>query len=644
MHIVFNQRHRLSDDVLLTALVRDLHQTLTEAEIPVTLQVNTSFPEVWINNPYIDVKTITRGAVAINVDYAGYYRKAAAGMYDRHALLAMYEAASSQLDIPIPCRIPRPDIYLSTLEQYPRRVSGRYWLLAPSLKPTEASFLWPTASWQTLVNKLLAKEIGLVQVGRRDAVSQAPTLYGVLDRVNQTTFRELAAYVSQADGVVCYPGLLVHLAAAFEKPCVILAGGQSPRSWFTYAPGPAFGEVAEFVTPTQTCLQAIEDLPCCATLACGRFWLPDDTGDTSSPKCCERPVTTESGLILAECLERLDPEQAAQSVVAYTGGELEALPTVTAVRAVRPRILIPRKRKETLMDMVATPAGEDPLDQPLLGGKITVLVLAYGAYTELIQRCLTSIFETTRPEQIDLRVWANAVSPTTMTYLLSLGDQISKLYVETDKRKAVKYPAMRTMLRDPDHPITTPYFVWFDDDSYCLPGSRWLHELAKMIVRRHPEGYRLFGPLNRHPCKLARLQPLRRVWPPRSGAEIHQQNQKVKASLAWKWYETRPWYQGRPYRDLNETPSPNGNYTYFAHGAWWALHHETAIAADIPDETLWHNGGDITIGEQINQAGFRMADINKGEGLVRISANNRRGATSKFPWTLLEEQLRQEGK
>ena len=43
---------------------------------------------------------------------------------------------------------------------------------------------------------------------------------------------------------------------------------------------------------------------------------------------------------------------------------------------------------------------------------------------------------------------------------------------------------------------------------------------------------------------------------------------------------------------------------------------EAMRAANIPDVRLGHNGGDITIGEQMHQAGFGIRQWNRGKSLV----------------------------
>ena len=59
---------------------------------------------------------------------------------------------------------------------------------------------------------------------------------------------------------------------------------------------------------------------------------------------------------------------------------------------------------------------------------------------------------------------------------------------------------------------------------------------------------------------------------------------------------------------------------------------EAMKVCNIPDPRLSHNGGDITIGEQIWQGGFSIAQFNERRQFVRTSDNSRRGFSETFQW------------
>ncbi len=79
----------------------------------------------------------------------------------------------------------------------------------------------------------------------------------------------------------------------------------------------------------------------------------------------------------------------------------------------------------------------------------------------------------------------------------------------------------------------------------------------------------------------------------------------------------------------------HGTCIDFVVGWAWLAHVESLKAAAVPDERLNHNGGDITIGEQFYQAGFGMAEWNKGKSQLTCPSREqggRRGYSERFPW------------
>ncbi len=250
--------------------------------------------------------------------------------------------------------------------------------------------------------------------------------------------------------------------------------------------------------------------------------------------------------------------------------------------------------------------GASQMDHPHVGGKFTCFVLCYGDHYDLAKRCLDSILKTAPAGRLDLRVAANACSERTLAYLRDL--PLTRLYVNAENRK--KYPVMREMFRDPVCPITTNYLMWFDDDSY-VTNPAWLEWLAGSIVANHDHGGRHYGWLHIHDLKLF----VKNGHDPR------------------KWFEQSASYRGRPFRVRGtKQEAPNGTVVEFVPGSFWALHTRTMLEADIPEPRLVHNGGDITMGWQVTQAGYKTIGFNRDRQFVYSSGSPRRGYSEQFPW------------
>jgi GT2 family glycosyltransferase len=241
-----------------------------------------------------------------------------------------------------------------------------------------------------------------------------------------------------------------------------------------------------------------------------------------------------------------------------------------------------------------------------VGGKFTVCVLCYGPHPELARRCVGSILATLPVGRYDLRVAANAACPETLEYLRTV--PATKLYVHEENR--FKYPVMREMFRDPDAPLATPYLVWFDDDSYARD-PLWAARLAKAVAENHRHGVRLFGARFTHdPSAYAR-----------------------PGHDPYAWFRSAPWWRGVPHGTRrDDRPAAGGRHVHFVAGGFWAASVDALRQADVPDARLRHNGGDITIGEQMRQAGYRLGVFDQDKVLVGRSMTPRRGYSEDFPW------------
>ena len=252
----------------------------------------------------------------------------------------------------------------------------------------------------------------------------------------------------------------------------------------------------------------------------------------------------------------------------------------------------------------------DYLDDSLIGGKFTVFVLCYGDYPQLAETCIGSILRTFPRHRIDLRIIGNQVSEKTTEYLQSIG--ADKLYLFPDNRK--KYVAMREVFRDASAPITTNYLLWFDDDTKIV-ATDLPQQLARTIHANHVAGGRLYGTRMYHDLRAFGSH----------GRE------------ARKWFEAADWWTGKGLRQFGREQHSveNGTCIDFVVGYFWAMATQMIRDADIPDKRLNHNGGDITIGAQIRQAGYKLVSFNTGKSLVWCpdkQNGGRRGYFERFPW------------
>lgn len=223
---------------------------------------------------------------------------------------AYCETLAAALGRPVPLRVNRPQLYLSEEEKlwldqiaehatHGRRVG--FWLVNAGIKSDYTTKGWPVEHFQAVIDAT-AGRVQWVQIGAAEHAH--PKLRGVVDLVGQTDLRQLMRLVWHSRGALGGVSFLMHLAAAWEKPYVALAGGREPAPWNAY--------------PLQHYLHAIGSLDCCRTAACWRSRVvPLGDGDGKDSDLCAQPIV---GLQrpAARCLALISPAEVVAILERYT--------------------------------------------------------------------------------------------------------------------------------------------------------------------------------------------------------------------------------------------------------------------------------------------------------------------------------------
>ncbi len=105
--------------------------------------------------------------------------------------------------------------------------------------------------------------------------------------------------------------------------------------------------------------------------------------------------------------------------------------------------------------------------------KVSVCVVTYGDYLELLERCLGSIIQFFPREQYRLLVGTNAVSPRVAQYLDDLKKSGAIDTLILSEVNINKCPMMRRLFEQ----IETEFIWWFDDDSWVNGPDTFAHWL-----------------------------------------------------------------------------------------------------------------------------------------------------------------------
>jgi GT2 family glycosyltransferase len=236
---------------------------------------------------------------------------------------------------------------------------------------------------------------------------------------------------------------------------------------------------------------------------------------------------------------------------------------------------------------------------------VTICLLTYGDFPQLVTRALASFAEHCPRADYQLVVGANAISPRVMTLLAEAEREgaIDDLLI-SDKNLS-KCPMMRRMFGR----VRSELVWWFDDDSWISGSCAW--DAWMDAARRAPPDVVSWGQLAccDHPAAFAPA------------------TEDVVAFV-----RSARWYRGLTPPDWR--PGGKGEFNFggqglgdgrwfFLLGGCWMIRANAIRALDWPDERLNRLGDDVFLGEAIRQHGWQIANI--GTPGVALNTAPRRG-------------------
>ncbi|MHC4648057.1 MAG: glycosyltransferase family 9 protein, partial [Planctomycetota bacterium] len=233
MRILLRNHMALGDTVLMTCGVRDLKASYPDYQI----RVETNYPEIWQNNPNLS-------------DFEGYDEVYNVGpkivvqsskTNHRHFTEAWRVCLEDRLAKPIKQGPFRPELFLADAEKENPLIDGPYWLIDIDCGPYQAK-RWLEDRWQQVIDRL--DWITFVQTGLLSRNNYRLRGDNVIDFVGRTenkdnALRDIFNLHYHAQGSIGLVSAQMHISAAFEKPCVVVAGGREPvtleaYSWHRY--------------------------------------------------------------------------------------------------------------------------------------------------------------------------------------------------------------------------------------------------------------------------------------------------------------------------------------------------------------------------------------------------------------------------
>jgi len=305
------------DTVAVTALVRDLHRQYPDIEVGLEA---TGGGEIAKYNPYLIHLGPGDAVRKIRLNYRTDIDDVFKNGARLHFLDSFHRDLTRQTGIKVTLTDPYPDLHLSQSEQHSSYYQEPYWVVVAGGKPDAATKIWSKAGFQSVIDYTHTRGTNWVQAGcRGDARFQHThhKLLNVVDRTGQTTLRELIRLIYHAEGVLCGVSLPMLIAAAFSKPCVVVAGGRESWWWTAFTrDNTALPNAAHLITPHHF-FHTIGQLDCCQTGGCWSCSVVPPHNDSTFPDgfLCRRPLQLLDGSHLPECLSKIDPILVAAAVL-----------------------------------------------------------------------------------------------------------------------------------------------------------------------------------------------------------------------------------------------------------------------------------------------------------------------------------------
>ena len=665
------------DIIVMTALVRDLALTYPGKY---HISVDTTFKDIWLNNPYIKPMPDKKGAKIVNLTYGEYIRKA--GYEKIHFLSAFHKNLFTQTNIKVPLLYPHPDLHISKEEQTPI-VSGRYWVVLGGGKNDFTTKHWVYDRYQQVVDVLREFKIPVVQLGGKGSRPGHfhPKLNNVVDLVGKTDLRQMFRIINNSEGVICTITSAMHIAAALGKPCVVTGAGREEWWWEAYSrDNPGLEDVRNLLPVSHRYLHTIGKLDCCATKGCWKNKVQKSESDKSF---CRYPVQAEKGQMVPICMDLITVEKVVAGVLSYyMDGTLPllegmVLPDVTKpitfnkgsekyslfvlregdTAPISAQILNMPDEDQNMLSLAKTLQEKGQtnakfLSQPVVVGGSKAKLLTQVDNTVEMPKVLENFnnkplvqvnTDTTPyagPKLADSPVIGGKVTVCVLLYgnypemhrrcITAIKNTTNKqdldFRVYCNNVCAPTYEMCKLLYNE--GVISTIYES--KENKFKYPCMREMfHDAAMPITTKWVVWFDDDSMCDVDPlwfdkmCSTINAATIADANFGMLGPIYHFSMQPKHAD----WIKKADWYRGKQFRDRSGKTAVNGNKVFFVTGSFWAMKTEAITKANIPDVRLTHNGGDVCIGEQMWQNGYTFKNWNGDKKIVCWSSTARRGTS-----------------
>lgn len=308
------------DIVVLSAAIRDLH-IAHPGKYATAVNVSPGAEHIFFNNPNVRRIIKGRGKEPGWRQFVAHYPLIKRCNQERkHFLWGFGLDMNKRLKTNIRLTKFQPDLHISEAEARTPLIEPPYWVFLSGGKKDFRTKIWSQQYWQRVIDATRDK-IRWVQCGGGSSnhIEHIPKRGIHANMVAKTSLRDFMRLIYHADGVVCVVTAAMHIAAGFNKPCVVIAGGREPWWWEAYTEENRLLNMRQ-VDPNWTpppgddfmphkFLHTMGKLSCCKDKGCWKSKLK------KSSVC--KHVVNVGGQRLPKCKAMIEPEQVIDSIFDY---------------------------------------------------------------------------------------------------------------------------------------------------------------------------------------------------------------------------------------------------------------------------------------------------------------------------------------
>jgi ADP-heptose:LPS heptosyltransferase len=290
------------DSIALSALIRDIKLNYPNFQVDVA----DSSPDVWTNNPHLTKLDGKDPKVAhIDADYRPGLKRALSGSL-AYYLFAFHECFQRDTGYPVEPTYPKPELF-----HWNEPTQSNYWIVVSGCKPDITTKMPDPTIVQEIISRTAKKGTRWLQCGLsadQRWQHKHPTLKHTENLVGRTSLADFFGLVKRASGVLCCVSMPMLVASAFEKPCIVLAGGRESPWWFSYTKdNPALSKAQQDSIKTPHMVHhTIGRLNCCQTRGCGKTQAVQPPGPNLDVTCVDRVLSNNASVPRCHTLYDVD--------------------------------------------------------------------------------------------------------------------------------------------------------------------------------------------------------------------------------------------------------------------------------------------------------------------------------------------------